>query len=188
MVPCCAWTGAAHTVAATASPKSPDNLALESMKPHPRLGNELPVVDHFRRLRCQLPQYWGLPQRKGNLGPGGGGRSKASSTGQADDLRRAGAKRGVERGHEAAGLDHEGGLQPGPACGAAVAWSYRFPHRQRAVARRAQPPDAVVQSWKAQHGLHQMFKRLALRKNSQIGAVTMAREPVGFAWAPPEQA
>ena len=58
------------------------------------------------------------------------------------------------------------------------------------LARRqeGQPPDAVVQSWKAQHGLHQMFKRLALRKNSQIGAVTMAREPVGFAWAPPEQA
>ena len=54
--------------------------------------------------------------------------------------------------------------------------------------QEGQPPDAVVQSWKAQHGLHQMFKRLALKKNSQIGAVTMAREPVGFAWAPPEQA
>ena len=60
----------------------------------------------------------------------------------------------------------------------------------RVLERRqeGQPPDPVVPSWKAQHGLHQMFKRLALRKNSQIGAVTMAREPVGFAWAPPEQA
>ena len=54
--------------------------------------------------------------------------------------------------------------------------------------QEGQPPDPVVPSWKAQHGLHQMFKRLALRKNSQIGAVTMAREPVGFAWEPPEQA
>ena len=68
---------------------------------------------------------------------------------------------------------------PLPASATGRCWS---------VARRAQPPDAVVQSWKAQHGLHQMFKQLALRKNSQIGAVTMAREPVGFAWAPPEQA
>jgi transposase len=67
-----------------------------------------------------------------------------------------------------------------------AAWSYRFPPRRGAVLKRrqeGQPPDAVAHSWKAQHRLHKVYKRLAFRKNSQIAAVAVARELVGFIWA-----
>ena len=67
-----------------------------------------------------------------------------------------------------------------------AAWSYRFPPRQGAVLKRrqeGQPPDAVAHSWKAQHRLHKVFKRLAFRKNNQIAAVAAARELAGFVWA-----
>lgn len=67
-----------------------------------------------------------------------------------------------------------------------AAWSYRFPPRRGAVLKRrqeGQPPDAVAHSWKAQHRLHKVFKRLAFRKNNQIAAVAAARELAGFVWA-----
>ena len=67
-----------------------------------------------------------------------------------------------------------------------AAWTYRFPPRRGAVLKRrqeGQPPDAIGHSWKAQHRLHKVFKRLAFRKNNQIAAVAVARELVGFVWA-----
>ena len=48
--------------------------------------------------------------------------------------------------------------------------------------QEGQPPDAVAHSWKAQHRLHKVFKRLAFRKNNQIAAVAVARELAGFVW------
>ena len=67
-----------------------------------------------------------------------------------------------------------------------AAWSYRFPPGRGVVLKRrqeGQPPDAIAHSWKAQHRLHKVFKRLAMRKNSQIAAVAVARELAGFVWA-----
>ena len=67
-----------------------------------------------------------------------------------------------------------------------AAWSYRFPPRCGQVLKRrqqGQPPDAIAHSWKAQHRLHKVFKRLAFRKNNQIAAVAVARELAGFVWA-----
>ena len=55
-----------------------------------------------------------------------------------------------------------------------AAWTHRFPPRRGVVLKRrqeGQPPDAVAHSWKAQHRLHKVFKRLAFRKNNQIAAV-----------------
>ena len=65
-------------------------------------------------------------------------------------------------------------------------WSYRFPPRRGVGLKRrqeSQPPEVVAHSWKAQHWLHKVFKRLALRKSSQIAAVAVARELAGFVWA-----
>ena len=67
-----------------------------------------------------------------------------------------------------------------------AAWNYRFPPRRSAVLKRrqqGQPPDAVAHSWKAQHRLHKVYKRLAFRKNNKIAAVAVARELAGFIWA-----
>ena len=67
-----------------------------------------------------------------------------------------------------------------------AAWNYRFPPRLSAVLKRrqqGQPPDAVAHSWKAQHRLHKVYKRLAFRKNNKIAAVAVARELAGFIWA-----
>lgn len=67
-----------------------------------------------------------------------------------------------------------------------AAWCYRYAPRRGVVLKRrqeGQPPDAVAHSWKAQHRLHKVFKRLAFRKNSQIAAVAVARELAGFVWA-----
>ena len=67
-----------------------------------------------------------------------------------------------------------------------AAWSYRFPPRRGEVLKRrqrGQPSDAIAHSWKAQHRLHKVFKRLAFRKNSRIAAVAVARELAGFVWA-----
>lgn len=67
-----------------------------------------------------------------------------------------------------------------------AAWSYRHPPRVgRALRRRqeGQPPEVVQRSWKAQHRLHKLFKRLEYRKNSRIAAVAVARELIGFLWA-----
>ncbi len=49
--------------------------------------------------------------------------------------------------------------------------------------QQGQPSDAVAHSWKAQHRLHKVFRRLACRKNNQIVAVAVARGLVGFVWA-----
>ena len=65
-------------------------------------------------------------------------------------------------------------------------WSYRFPPRRGVGLKRrqeGQPPEVVAHSWKAQHRLHKVFRRLALRKSSQIAAVAVARELAGFVWA-----
>ena len=55
-------------------------------------------------------------------------------------------------------------------------------HMRRLSHNRNRRP-AVAHSWKAQHRLHKVFKRLAFRKNNQIAAVAVARELVGFVWA-----
>ena len=50
-----------------------------------------------------------------------------------------------------------------------AAWTCRFPPRRGAVLKRrqeGQPPDAIAHSWKAQHRLNKVFKRLAFRKNN----------------------
>ena len=49
--------------------------------------------------------------------------------------------------------------------------------------QQGQLPAAIAHSWKAQHRLHKVFKRLAFRKNNQIAAVAVARELAGFVWA-----
>lgn len=67
-----------------------------------------------------------------------------------------------------------------------AAWNYRHPPRvSHALKRRqeGQPAEVVARSWKAQHRLHKLFKRLEYRKNSRIAAVAVARELVGFLWA-----
>ncbi len=67
-----------------------------------------------------------------------------------------------------------------------AAWSYRFPPRRGGALKRrqeGQPAGVVAHSWKAQHRLHKVFKRLALRKKGQIAAVAVARELAGFVWA-----
>ena len=49
--------------------------------------------------------------------------------------------------------------------------------------QQGQPPETSAHSWKAQHRLHKVFKRLAFRKNNQIAAAAVARELAGFVWA-----
>lgn len=77
-----------------------------------------------------------------------------------------------------------------------AAWSYR--HRPRVgtqlrARQRGQPATVITHAWKAQHRLHKLYHHLAYRKQSQIAAVAVARELVGFLWAvmrelPPAQA
>ena len=65
-----------------------------------------------------------------------------------------------------------------------AAWSYRFPPRRGLgleCQQEGQRPEIVTHSWKVQHRLHKVFRRLALRKSSQI--VVVARELAGFVWA-----
>jgi transposase len=67
-----------------------------------------------------------------------------------------------------------------------AAWSYRHPPRVGTALKNRQAnqsPEVVTHSWKAQHRLHTIFRRLQYRKNSQIAAVAVARELVGFLWA-----
>ena len=45
------------------------------------------------------------------------------------------------------------------------------------------PAVVVAQSWKAQHRLYKRFHHLTFRKSSQIAAVAVARELVGFLWS-----
>lgn len=77
-----------------------------------------------------------------------------------------------------------------------AAWSYR--HRPQVgthlrARQRGQPPAVITHAWKAQHRLHKLYHHLAYRKQSQVAAVAVARELVGFLWAvmrelPPAQA
>ena len=77
-----------------------------------------------------------------------------------------------------------------------AAWSYRHrPHvgTHLRTRQRGQPPTVITHAWKAQHRLHKLYHHLAYRKQSQIAAVAVARELVGFLWAvmrelPPAQA
>ena len=67
-----------------------------------------------------------------------------------------------------------------------AAWSYRHrPQISVDLKRRqaGQPPSVLTHAWKAQHRLHQRFNHLTYRKLSQIAAVAVARELVGFLWA-----
>ena len=67
-----------------------------------------------------------------------------------------------------------------------AAWSYRYPPRVgRALKQRQeeQPPEVIAHSWKAQHRLHKLYKRIAGRRKHQIAVVACARELVGFVWA-----
>jgi len=67
-----------------------------------------------------------------------------------------------------------------------AAWEYR--HRPAVgkeirLRQRGQPALVVAHAWKAQHRLYKVYHRIAFRKSSQIAAVAVARELVGFLWA-----
>lgn len=67
-----------------------------------------------------------------------------------------------------------------------AAWSYRHVPKVAAALRarqRAQPASVIAHAWKAQHRLHRLFQHLAYRKETNIAAVAVARELVGFLWA-----
>ncbi|MEX2529968.1 MAG: IS110 family transposase [Gemmatimonadota bacterium] len=67
-----------------------------------------------------------------------------------------------------------------------AAWSYRYPPRVGARLRERQqglPPEVVAHSWKAQHRLHKLFRRIEERRGSRIAVVAVARELTGFVWA-----
>jgi transposase len=67
-----------------------------------------------------------------------------------------------------------------------AAWSCRHPPRVGARLRERQeglPPDVVAHSWKAQHRLHKLFRRIEERRGSRIAVVAVARELAGFVWA-----
>ena len=67
-----------------------------------------------------------------------------------------------------------------------AAWSYRGPPHVGAELKKrqeGQPAQVVAHSWKAQHRLHKLFRRIAYRKNNQTAVVAVAREMVGFLWA-----
>jgi len=67
-----------------------------------------------------------------------------------------------------------------------AAWSYRHPPRVGAGLRERQegvPAHVVAHSWKAQHRLHKLFRRIEQRRGSTIAVVAVARELAGFAWA-----
>ena len=67
-----------------------------------------------------------------------------------------------------------------------AAWKYR--HRpavgkELRTRQEGQPPHVIAHAWKAQHRLYKVYHRLAHRRCSQIAAVAVARELVGFLWA-----
>ena len=67
-----------------------------------------------------------------------------------------------------------------------AAWSYRHPPRVGARLRARQegvPADVVAHSWKAQHRLYKLFRRIEQRRGSRIAVVAVARELAGFLWA-----
>jgi transposase len=67
-----------------------------------------------------------------------------------------------------------------------AAWTYRHrPAVGPALRRRQQglPAALVVQSWRAQQRLHQLYQRVAFRRGAAVAVVAVARELVGFLWA-----
>ena len=67
-----------------------------------------------------------------------------------------------------------------------AAWAYRHPPRiGRALQARQVGVDArvITLSWKAQHRLHTLYKRIAAKRSRAIAVVAVARELVGFLWA-----
>jgi transposase len=67
-----------------------------------------------------------------------------------------------------------------------AAWKYRYrPAVGTELKRRqrGQPPEVIAHAWKAQHHLHKVFSRIAVRKSSRIAVVAVARELAGFLWA-----
>jgi len=67
-----------------------------------------------------------------------------------------------------------------------AAWAYRHPPRVgRALRARQAGVDGrvIAVSWKAQHRLHTLYKRLAAKRGVHIAVVAVARELVGFLWA-----
>ena len=67
-----------------------------------------------------------------------------------------------------------------------AAWSYRHRPALGAALRnrqRGQDPQVVAHAWKAQHRCYKIFHRIAARRPSQVAAVAVARELVGFLWA-----
>jgi transposase len=67
-----------------------------------------------------------------------------------------------------------------------AAWTYRHkPRISRELTLRQEgiSPLVAAQSWKAQVRLYKRFHHLAFRKSTQIAAVAVARELVGFLWS-----
>lgn len=67
-----------------------------------------------------------------------------------------------------------------------AAWAYRFQPKVGLALKarqRGQSPVVIAHSWKAQHRLHTLYRRLAFRTRPQIAVVAVARELVGFLWA-----
>lgn len=67
-----------------------------------------------------------------------------------------------------------------------AAWAYRFQPKVGAALKarqRGQPAVVIAHAWKAQHRLHTLYRRLAVRTRPQIAVVAVARELVGFLWA-----
>lgn len=67
-----------------------------------------------------------------------------------------------------------------------AAWAYRHPPRVGAALKarqRAVDGRVMAISWKAQHRLHQLYRRLAAKRGAAIAVVAVARELVGFLWA-----
>jgi transposase len=67
-----------------------------------------------------------------------------------------------------------------------AAWAYRHPPRVGAALKARQAGVAapvIALSWKAQHRLHTLYKRVAGKRGAKIAVVAVARELVGFLWA-----
>jgi len=67
-----------------------------------------------------------------------------------------------------------------------AAWSARKRPTVGAALRKrqaGQDPQVIAHAWKCQHRLYKLFHRLAARKPTQVAAVAVAHEMVGFLWA-----
>ncbi|HEY5552948.1 MAG TPA: IS110 family transposase [Opitutaceae bacterium] len=67
-----------------------------------------------------------------------------------------------------------------------AAWAYRFQPKVGVALKarqRGQAAPVIAHTWKAQHRLHTLYRRISLRRGPQIAVVAIARELVGFLWA-----